>query len=47
MNIQAFVYRKSEGVDPYSGTFYVELKIDEIQSHKIASGLFGTCKNIS
>ena len=42
--IQAFVYRKSEGVDPYSGTFYVELKIDEIQSHKIASGLFGTAK---
>ena len=40
-NIEAAVYRKSEGVDPYSGTFYVELKITSNQSHKIASGLFG------
>ncbi len=40
-NIAAAVYRKSEGVDPYSGTFYVELKITANQSHKIASGLFG------
>jgi RND family efflux transporter MFP subunit len=43
-NIEAAVYRKSEGVDPNSGTFYVELKINGNQSGKIASGLFGKAK---
>jgi RND family efflux transporter MFP subunit len=40
-NIAAYVLRKSEGVDPNSGTFYVELKIKNDHSEKIASGLFG------
>ncbi len=40
-NIEAYVLRKSEGVDPYSGTFYVELKIRNGQKVNIASGLFG------
>jgi len=40
-NIKAYVLRKSEGVDPYSGTFYVELRIKDNHSGKIASGLFG------
>lgn len=40
-NIEAVVLRKSEGVDPSSGTFFVELKIAKNQPVKIASGLFG------
>jgi RND family efflux transporter MFP subunit len=40
-NIEALVLRKSEGVDPFSGTFYVELKISRNYPGKIASGLFG------
>ncbi len=40
-NIAAYVLRKSEGVDPYSGTFFVELKLRNDHSMKIASGLFG------
>jgi len=43
-DIEAAVYRKSEGVDPYSGTFYVELKINSAKAYKIASGLFGKAK---
>ena len=35
----AFVYRKSEGVDPYSGTLSVDLKLST--TPKITSGLFG------
>ena len=41
LSIKAYVLRKSEGVDPYSGTFYVDLKIKNDRSLKIASGLFG------
>jgi RND family efflux transporter MFP subunit len=40
-NIEAALFRKSEGVDPYSGTFFVELKISGNYKGKIASGLFG------
>lgn len=40
-NIEAVVLRKSEGVDPYSGTFFVELKITGKHPGKMASGLFG------
>ena len=40
-NIEAYVLRKSEGVDPNSGTFFIELKIKDNHSVKIASGLFG------
>ncbi len=41
VSIKAYVLRKSEGVDPYSGTFNVELRIKDDRSGKIASGLFG------
>ena len=37
----SYVFRKSEGVDPYTGTFTVDLKITSALSSKIASGLFG------
>lgn len=37
----AFVFRKSEGVDPYTGTFSVDLKVTSLALAKIASGLFG------
>ncbi len=40
-DIEASVLRKSEGVDPHSGTFYVELEISKKYRGKIASGLFG------
>lgn len=43
-NIEASVLRKSEGVDPYSGTFFVELKISEKHPGKFASGLFGSAE---
>ncbi len=40
----AFVYKKSEGVDPYSGTFSVDLKLGSLESSKMASGLFGRAR---
>ena len=40
----AFVFRKSEGVDSYTGTFSVDLKITSLASAKIASGLFGKAR---
>ena len=40
-NIEASLLRKSQGVDPHSGTFFVELKISRKYRGKIASGLFG------
>lgn len=40
-DIAAYVLRKSEGVDPYSGTFFVELRLKDDHSGKIASGMFG------
>ena len=43
-NIEAVVLRKSEGVDPYTGTFSVELKLKDNSTGKIASGLFGKAK---
>ena len=45
-NIDAFVLRKSEGVDPYSGTFFVELKLKDNRDAKLASGLFGKAEII-
>ena len=39
--ISAFVSKKSEGVDPASGTFQVQLQLTNSPSGKIASGLFG------
>lgn len=37
----AFVFRKSEGVDPYTGTLSVDLKLTSAVSGKVTSGLFG------
>ena len=37
----ATVFRKSEGVDPYTGTLSVDLKITSSIAAKITSGLFG------
>ncbi len=42
-DIEAFVLRKSEGVDPNTGTFSVDLKITG-RPEKIASRLFGKAK---
>ncbi len=42
--IEAAVYRKSQGVDPHSGTFYVDLKLNHANYNKIATGLFGKAK---
>jgi RND family efflux transporter MFP subunit len=39
--INAFVSKKSEGVDPVSGTFQVQLQLNNAPAGKIASGLFG------
>jgi RND family efflux transporter MFP subunit len=39
--INAFVSKKSEGVDPVSGTFIVQLQLNNPPAGKIASGLFG------
>lgn len=38
--LSAYVYKKSEGVDPASGTMQVQLKLDGKASRAIASGLF-------
>ena len=40
----AFVYEKSEGVDPYSGTLSVNLKLNSSAKSKITSGLFGKAR---
>ncbi|MCK9211733.1 MAG: efflux RND transporter periplasmic adaptor subunit [Candidatus Latescibacterota bacterium] len=42
--LQAVVYKKSEGVDPSSGTFSIDLKLISKPSGKLASGLFGKTK---
>ncbi|WP_238387845.1 efflux RND transporter periplasmic adaptor subunit [Pararcticibacter amylolyticus] len=39
-NLSAFVYKKSEGIDPASGTFIIHLKLKDKASGKIASGMF-------
>jgi len=43
-NIQAAVLRKSKGIDPATGTFTVELKIEGSRHEHVASGLFGKAK---
>ncbi len=42
--LQAFVNKKSEGIDAISGTFTVDLKITSNSKVKLASGLFGNAK---
>lgn len=39
-SVRARVSRKSEGIDPYTGTFSVELTVTG-EAHTLASGLFG------
>lgn len=36
------VVRKSEGTDPYTGSFSIEIAIDKNEKAKLASGMFGT-----
>lgn len=40
-NLLAKITRKSEGIDPQSGTFSVELTLDEPKTQGLATGLFG------
>ncbi len=44
--LSAFVLRKSEGIDPFTGTFSADLKLETKSLPKIASGLFGKAKII-
>ncbi len=39
--LNAKLSRKSEGIDPQSGTFSAELTLDQTQSQGLATGLFG------
>ncbi|MDP3583277.1 MAG: efflux RND transporter periplasmic adaptor subunit [Ignavibacteria bacterium] len=39
--LEAKVFRKSEGVDPFSGTFTVDIKLISKPKIQLASGLFG------
>lgn len=40
----ARVYKKSEGVDPFTGTLTVDLKMESLSGSKLAAGLFGKAK---
>ncbi|WP_224995267.1 efflux RND transporter periplasmic adaptor subunit [Cesiribacter sp. SM1] len=40
--LQARVVRKSEGADPQTGAFTIELQVEETAGSALASGLFGT-----
>ena len=42
--IAAVISRKSEGIDPFSGTFTVDLKVSVAAKDMLASGLFGKAK---
>ena len=42
--LQAIVYKKSEGLDPISGTFSIDLKLLSKPVSELASGLFGSAK---
>ncbi len=39
--IKGYIFRKSEGIDPYSGTFSIDIKLTGEYDIKPASGLFG------
>ncbi|UIR57643.1 efflux RND transporter periplasmic adaptor subunit [Sphingobacterium sp. SRCM116780] len=43
----AFVSKKSEGIDPKSGTFSIELMLKEVPKAKIAAGLFAKATILS
>lgn len=38
--LNAFVFKKSEGIDPTSGTFNLQLKINDLSMPALASGMF-------
>lgn len=38
------VVRKSEGTDPYTGSFTVEIALDKNEKARLASGMFGTAE---
>lgn len=40
--LKATVLRKSEGADPITGSFFIEMKVEMDKDIQIASGLFGT-----
>lgn len=42
--LKAKVIRKSEGTDPYTGSFAVELSVEKRAGMKLASGMFGTAE---
>lgn len=42
--IRGRVVRKSEGTDPYTGSFSVEIALDKNQGVKLASGMFGSAE---
>ena len=39
--LKAFVSKKTEGLDPNSGTFIIQLKVKDAKDFKLAAGLFG------
>jgi RND family efflux transporter MFP subunit len=39
--LTGFVYRRSEGVDPATGSFGIDIKLDKHETAKIASGMYG------
>ncbi|MBE8714309.1 efflux RND transporter periplasmic adaptor subunit [Sphingobacterium hungaricum] len=39
--VEAYVFKKSEGLDPQSGTFSIFLKLKDKPENKLASGMFG------
>jgi RND family efflux transporter MFP subunit len=40
--ISGTVFRRSEGVDPYTGSFAIDIKLDKGQAANIASGMYGS-----
>lgn len=42
--LQAYVYKKAEGIDPSSGTFVIQLKIRDKEVPQLASGMFAKAK---
>lgn len=42
ISLDAHIIRKSEGADPITGLFFIEMKLESLESIQIASGMFGT-----
>ncbi|WP_295124726.1 efflux RND transporter periplasmic adaptor subunit [uncultured Chitinophaga sp.] len=41
--LQGTISRKAEGIDPQSGTFIVDIKLDDSHAKGLAAGMFGQC----